>query len=209
MKKFFLNTMIIIFALLAIGSTIAYFVGDDTSWVYLLSWLPVLIVSGQRIEMDEKEEKAKQITKLVKKYNPEDTEEAIDRRVSGYINDDYSLEEVEDALLWLKKDTETRDDIIDRMASSKIKHLNKQDLDTEIATVKYKSEILQNMIEKKIVIGYTGDYVRYIKGSPLDISRKETSKKIEEVWKYDKTGKSRYDTKITIINGVVEKIDIA
>jgi hypothetical protein len=65
------------------------------------------------------------------------------------------------------------------------------------------------MLKKQIALGYTKAFVRHVKGNPLDISKKLSKKKTEEVWKYDKRGKNSYGTKITLINGIVENIDTA
>lgn len=67
-------------------------------------------------------------------------------------------------------------------------------------------EIVEKIFDAEIWIGMTKDQLLDSKGSPNDFSTKESMRSKTEVWKYDQIRVNAYALKITLKDGIVEKI---
>ena len=56
---------------------------------------------------------------------------------------------------------------------------------------------------KELWVGETADQLRDALGEPEDIDLKPLRTRTREVWKYGRTGRNRYSTRITLDNGTV------
>jgi hypothetical protein len=56
---------------------------------------------------------------------------------------------------------------------------------------------------KEIWVGETADQLRDAMGEPEDIDVKPLKTRTREVWKYDRSGRNRYSTRVTLDNGTV------
>jgi uncharacterized protein YgiM (DUF1202 family) len=66
-----------------------------------------------------------------------------------------------------------------------------------------KQEYVDNIMNKKLWIDETTEQIRESMGEPLDIDTHVTKTKRKETWKYNRSGKNRYNLKIYIENGIV------
>lgn len=67
-------------------------------------------------------------------------------------------------------------------------------------------EIVKKILGRQIWIGMTADQLSASKGTPAEISSKESIRTKIEIWKYDQIRTNSYALKITLKDGVVEQI---
>ena len=65
------------------------------------------------------------------------------------------------------------------------------------------SHLVEKLMAKSIWQGQTEGQLIDSIGKPLDIDQKVLKTKVKETWKYDKSGKNRYNLKVVFENGLV------
>ena len=65
------------------------------------------------------------------------------------------------------------------------------------------AELVDRLMRKMFWQGQSEEQLMDSLGRPLDIDQKVLKTKTKEVWKYNRTGKSRYALRITLENGEV------
>lgn len=70
-------------------------------------------------------------------------------------------------------------------------------------TTRFGTEVCSRILAHEIWLGQTDEQVRESRGEPAHIDEKVMKTKTREVWKYDQTGVNRFNTRVTLENGVV------
>ena len=70
-------------------------------------------------------------------------------------------------------------------------------------TARFDDETSSRILAGQIWIGQTGEQLREALGEPLDIDEKVMKTKRREVWKYDQKSANRFNTRVTLENGLV------
>jgi hypothetical protein len=70
-------------------------------------------------------------------------------------------------------------------------------------TAQYGQEVCEQILAGELWIGQTEDQLREALGDPSDVDEKVLKTKRREVWKYDQVGANRFNTRVTVENGVV------
>ena len=65
------------------------------------------------------------------------------------------------------------------------------------------SDLVERLMKKSIWQGQTEEQLIDSIGRPLDVDQKVLKTKVKETWKYDKSGKNRYNLKVIVENGFV------
>ncbi|EJE4692662.1 DUF2845 domain-containing protein [Vibrio parahaemolyticus] len=65
------------------------------------------------------------------------------------------------------------------------------------------SDLVDKLMAKSIWQGQTEEQLIDSIGKPLDVDQKVLKTKVKETWKYDKSGKNRYNLKVIFENGLV------
>ena len=65
------------------------------------------------------------------------------------------------------------------------------------------SHLVEKLMAKSIWQGQTEGQLIDSIGKPLDIDQKVLKTKVKETWKYDRSGKNRYNLKVVFENGLV------
>jgi len=70
-------------------------------------------------------------------------------------------------------------------------------------TARFGAETCSRILARQPWIGQTQEQLREALGKPVDIDEKVLKTKRREVWKYDQTGTNRFNTRVTLENGIV------
>src|SRR5207249_11873632 len=70
-------------------------------------------------------------------------------------------------------------------------------------TARFGAETCFRILAHQLWIGQTQEQLREALGKPVDIDEKVLKTKRREVWKYDQTGTNRFNTRVTLDNGIV------
>lgn len=70
-------------------------------------------------------------------------------------------------------------------------------------TARFGAETCFRILARQLWIGQTQEQLREALGKPVDIDEKVLKTKRREVWKYDQTSTNRYNTRVTLDNGIV------
>ncbi|WP_394128645.1 DUF2845 domain-containing protein [Vibrio hepatarius] len=65
------------------------------------------------------------------------------------------------------------------------------------------ASLVEKLMKGSIWQGQTQGQVIDSLGNPLDVDEKVLKTKVKEVWKYNKSGKNRYNLRVIIENGLV------
>ncbi|HIF9099889.1 TPA: DUF2845 domain-containing protein [Photobacterium damselae] len=85
-----------------------------------------------------------------------------------------------------------------------VNHWNKATKRRAYLMNKYRDHALvEKLMQKTFWQGQTEDQLFDSLGKPCDIDQKVLKTKTKEVWKYNKTGKSRYSLRVIVENGIV------
>ena len=70
-------------------------------------------------------------------------------------------------------------------------------------TARFGAETCFRILGRQLWIGQTQEQLREALGKPVDIDEKVLKTRRREVWKYDQTGTNRFNTRVTLDNGIV------